>query len=131
MESMTESSHPTGIRSYRDLEVWQIAMELSVEAYRLSARFPSAERFGLTAQLRRAAISVPANVAEGQARFGQREFRHFVSIARGSVAEVETLIALAARLELAKQSDVEHANALCLRVSQMLARLHQRLRPSG
>ena len=103
-------------------------MHLVVEVYRISTRFPSDERFGLISQLRRAAVSVPVNIAEGRGRFGKREFRQFVSIARGSIAEVETLLALAERLEFATTSACEEANALCSQVARMLTRLHQRLR---
>ena len=80
--------------------VWRRAMDLVVCIYRLTAAFPSDERFGLTSQLRRAAISVPSNIAEGAARGSKKEFAHFVSIALGSLAEVETQIALSVRLML-------------------------------
>jgi four helix bundle protein len=87
-----------GIRSYRELEVWQKAMDLVVECYRISERFPKTELYGLTSQLQRAAVSVPANIAEGQGRSHTKEFLNHLSIAYGSLMEVETHLQIAARL---------------------------------
>ena len=72
------------VRSYRDLIAWQKAVELVTDLYRVSRKFPKEELFGLTSQLRRAAISVPSNIAEGQGRLGRKEFQHFLGNARGS-----------------------------------------------
>jgi len=85
-------------RNHRDLKVWQEAIELVQHVHQLTSSFPVQERFGLTAQLRRAAVSVPANVAEGCARSGTRELIHFLSIAQGSLSELDTLAELAHRL---------------------------------
>ena len=84
----------TTFKSYRDLEVWQRSMRLAKRIYQVTQKFPTEERFGLTNQLRRAAVSVPSNLAEGHARFGPGEFSRFLSIAMGSVAELETQILL-------------------------------------
>jgi four helix bundle protein len=86
------------VESYRDLIAWQKAMELVESIYKLTARLPDAERYGLVAQLRRAAVSIPSTLAEGHARASTREFVRFLSISRGSLAEVETQILLADRL---------------------------------
>jgi four helix bundle protein len=86
------------LKSYRDLDVWQKAMNWVELVYRLSASFPKSEQFGLTSQLRRACISVPSNVSEGAERRGTKEYIQFLGIAQGSLAEAETLIELAARL---------------------------------
>ncbi len=86
------------INSYRDLKVWQTAMELVVQVYRLSQSFPQQERFGLTSQVQRAAVSIPSNIAEGHARDSTRDFLHHLSFALGSLAEVETQLELANRL---------------------------------
>lgn len=86
------------IRSYRDLIVWREAMDLAVACHRLVDAFPRVEKYGLALQVRRAAVSVPANIAEGRSRFGTREFARFLSIARGSLAELETHLLLAQRL---------------------------------
>jgi four helix bundle protein len=84
---------------YRDLVLWQKAMDLVERVYRASEDFPPPERYGLTAQLRRAAVSVPSNVAEGQGRRRRREFLKYLSIAYGSLMELETQIEIARRLE--------------------------------
>ncbi len=86
------------IQSYRDLEVWQKAMDLVTKVYEITKFFPESERFGLTTQLRRAAVSIPSNIAEGQGRRTTNEFLSFLSIARGSLMEVQTQVEIAARL---------------------------------
>ena len=85
---------------YRDLKVWRLAMELAEDAYKICAEFPKHEVYGLTSQLQRAAVSIPSNIAEGQARNSNKEFNHFLGIARGSLAELETQIMLAQRLNI-------------------------------
>lgn len=87
-------------RNYRDLIAWQRAMDLVVVAYCLTDEFPREEIYCLTAQLRRAAISVPSNIAEGEGRGTKNEFVHFLRIAHGSLREVETQITLGVRLEI-------------------------------
>ena len=88
-----------GVRSYRDLVAWQKAMKLVADVYRCTEFFPKAEMYGLTAQLRRAAVSVPSNIAEGQGRASTGEFRQFLGHARGSLLEVETQLQIARELE--------------------------------
>lgn len=85
-------------RPHKDLLVWQDAIALVEIVYRLSSSFPDSERFGLTSQIRRAAVSVPSNIAEGVARRSTREYLHFLGIARGSLSEIDTQIAIACRL---------------------------------
>jgi four helix bundle protein len=85
-------------RGHRNLKAWQQAMELVTAVYTATSAFPAQEKFGLTSQLQRAAVSVPANIAEGFARNGTKELLHFLSIAAGSLSELDTLIELAARL---------------------------------
>ncbi len=94
-------------QSYRDLLVWQRAMDLVVEVYDVSSRFPKGEAFGLTAQLRSAVVSVPSNISEGQGRLHQGDFRHHLSIARGSLAEAETQIQIAHRLGYLSQPTLD------------------------
>ena len=89
----------TKIQNYRDLIVWQKGIELAKLLYPLSAKFPSEEKFGLISQIRRAAISIPSNIAEGQARHTTGEFVQFISHAEGSVAEVDTQLFLAVELD--------------------------------
>ena len=86
------------IKSYQDLDVWQKAMDLVVMSYQLTKRFPKSESFGLSSQLQRAAVSVPANIAEGRTRKHQKEFLQFLSVANGSLAELETHVQIAQRL---------------------------------
>ena len=85
--------------SYKDLITWRKAMALVTDIYRVMRTFPRDELYGLTNQLRRAAVSVPSNIAEGQARFSQKEFHHFLSRARGSLVEIETQLMIAHNLE--------------------------------
>jgi four helix bundle protein len=85
--------------SYRDLIAWRKAMDLVTDIYRVTRAFPRDELYGLTNQLRRAAVSVPSNIAEGQARFSRKEFHHFLSQARGSLVEIETQLTIAQNLE--------------------------------
>jgi four helix bundle protein len=77
-------------RSYRDLEVWKLSLNLVEEIYKATARFPASENYGLSQQIRRAAVSIPSNIAEGQFRNSPKEFKQFLSIALGSSAELET-----------------------------------------
>jgi len=83
---------------FKDLIAWQKSMELVMEVYSLTRQFPREELYGLTTQLRRAAVSIPSNVAEGQARYSKKDFRHFPRQSRGSLAEVETQLTIASRL---------------------------------
>lgn len=85
-------------KSHRDLKVWQIALDVTEALYRITAGWPKHEQYGLVSQVRRAAVSVPANIAEGAGRRTPGEFMHFVGIARGSLAELETLLIVARRL---------------------------------
>ena len=85
-------------KSYRDLEVWQKAMALAKAIYQTTSSFPSDERFGLVNQMRRASVSIPSNIAEGHARASTADFQRFISIAMGSVAELETQVILSTEL---------------------------------
>ena len=115
------------ISSHRQLIVWQKAMDLVVACYQLSAKFPDAERFGLTSQLRRAAVSVPANIAEGKGRGTSNEYRQFVTIARGSTTELDTLVEAALRLKLVTAQDCAVTFGLLDEVGKMLTKLRQSL----
>ncbi len=93
------------IRSYRDLEVWKSGMRVTLRVYELTKTFPDDERFGLVSQLRRAATSIPSNVAEGHARQSTKEYLHHISYALGSLAEVETQILIAEELKYLGNDD--------------------------
>jgi four helix bundle protein len=117
------------IASYRDLDVWQVAMAIVIEVYHVTRAFPVEERFGLIAQLRRAAVAIPSTIAEGRNRLGAGEFRRFVSIARGSVAEVETQLAVAVALGFVAASEVESLSSRLDELSKMLFGLYRSLAP--
>jgi four helix bundle protein len=102
---MTFVSMP--VRSYRDLVAWQKAIQLVLEVYRLTQCFPKVETYGLVSQLRRAAVSIPSNIAEGQARMSTGEFRQFLGHARGSLTEVETQIIIAQQLSYPESDAAE------------------------
>lgn len=93
-------------RKHHDLHVWQEAMDLVQDVYRVTALFPKSEVYALTSQMRRAAVSVPSNIAEGAARNSSKEFYHFLSIARGSLSELETQIQIAQRLGYMRKNDL-------------------------
>jgi four helix bundle protein len=93
-------------KSYRDLVAWQKAMDLVTAVYRLTASFPRGEIYGLVSQMRRAAVSIPSNIAEGQGRHGRAEFRHFLRQANGSLMELETQASIAERLGYASADAV-------------------------
>ena len=115
------------LRSYRDLIVWQKAVDLCVEAYRLSKKLPKEELYALSDQIRRAAVSVPSNIAEGHARHSRKDFAHFLMIAQGSIAELETQLYLAVRMAMLAESDVDSLMPLSGEVSKMLMSLRTKL----
>ena len=117
----------SGIRSYRDLNVWQRAVELVEEIYRVSARFPDDERFGLISQIRRAAISVPSNIAEGYGRRRTGHYVHHLDIANGSLKEVETQLIIAGRLNFIDKENAQEAWSLLQQSGKMLTNLTRSL----
>src|SRR6266542_2536034 len=108
------------IQTYRDLTVWQKSMDLVAEIYRLTKLFPQDELFGLTSQIRRAAVSVPANIAEGYGRIHRKEYLHHLSIARGSLMEVETHLQIAVRLSYLSREQVVPSWGLAQEVGRLL-----------
>ncbi len=94
------------IKGYKDLIAWQKAMDLVEVVYRASRSFPAEERFGLTSQIRRAAVSVPSNIAEGHSRPGRNDYVRFLDIARGSANEIETQLLIAGRLGFVKREQL-------------------------
>ncbi|MGH7652401.1 MAG: four helix bundle protein [Gemmatimonadaceae bacterium] len=115
------------VQSYRDLRVWNTAMSLALEVYRLTEAFPAAERFGLTSQLRRAAVSVPSNIAEGHARTRRGEYKNSLSVARGSVIEVEVQLTLAMDLGYVQAATLAKALDHCDAISRMITNLKRAL----
>jgi four helix bundle protein len=108
------------IRSYKDLEVWQRSMQLAEDCYRATADFPREEMYGMTAQIRRAANSIPANIAEGYGRDQTGAFVQFLRIAQGSARELETHLILAARVRLLREDVRNTLLDECERISKML-----------
>ena len=115
------------VKSFRDLRIWQRAMSLVPEIYCLVQRLPGHERFGLVDQMRRAVVSIPSNIAEGHSRRYTKEFIHHLSIARGSLAELHTLLLLAEKLQYLTRSDVEQAEQHLLDLRMPLYALITRL----
>ncbi len=89
------------MKSHKDLDVWRLAIDLATEVYEVTKKFPAEERYGMTVQLRRSAISIASNIAEGAARHGDREFLQFLHIALGSASELDTQLEIAMRVNLA------------------------------
>jgi four helix bundle protein len=115
------------VKDFRDLRVWQDAMDLVVGVYAVTQAFPSHETYGLTSQIRRAAVSMPSNIAEGKSRNHIKEYLHHVSIARGSVAELHTQLEIAARLEYVSAAELQALNAQVLAVARQLTKLKNAL----
>jgi four helix bundle protein len=107
-------------QSFRNLAVWQRAVELTIAIYKLTSAFPDSEKFGLTNQLRRASVSVASNIAEGYGRTTKGEYLQFLGHARGSNSEVETQIVIAKALGLGSKEGLQNAEELCSEVGRML-----------
>ena len=108
------------IKSYQDLDVWRVAMDLVEQCYKLTTTFPRDEAFGMTSQIRRASVSVPANIAEGFGRDQSGSYVQFLRIAQGSARELETHLLIAGRVGLASATELQLPKQSCERVSQML-----------
>jgi four helix bundle protein len=113
--------------SYKDLEVWKLSIELVTAIYVQTRQFPREELYALTGQLRRAAVSIPSNIAEGQGRISKQEFRQFLGQARGSLMEVETQLVIASKLEYVDAHQLNLLLESCNRIKQMLYRLIESL----
>ena len=119
--------------SYRDLLVWQRAKQLAVEVYRATESFPRSETYGITSQIRRAAVSVPSNIAEGQGRLSRGEFAQFLGNARGSLLELETQLEIAGDLSYLSQATQmqlqQHAYEVLGLLNRLLASLRAGSKP--
>ena len=114
-------------QDYRDLIVWQRAIELTVCAYKVTQTLPKEEQYGLSSQMRRASVSVASNIAEGRGRLNTAEFRHFLGLAQGSTYELQTQLIVAKSLGLGDAEALTQAELLSNEVSKMLAALIQKL----
>ena len=115
------------IKDFKDLIVWQKAMDLVVEVYNLVKKLPKEEQFALSDQMRRAVISIPSNIAEGRGRYSIKEYTHFLSVAKGSNAELETQLLLCVKINYLNNSDIERAFGLIKEVGKMLNSLQKSL----
>jgi four helix bundle protein len=113
----------TKINSYKDLIVWQKAVDLVVEIYRLTENFPKSEMYGITSQMRRSAVSIPSNIAEGRRRGSRKDFRQFLIISYGSGAELETQIEIVRKLPFGESVDFKKADSILLEVMKMLNKM--------
>ncbi len=114
-------------KAYRDLVVWQRAIEMTVAVYKLSSRFPKDEMYGLTSQVRRASVSVASDIAEGYGRGTRGEYKQFLNIARGSNYEVQTQLVIARELGFGDTKDLGVADSLSAEVGKMIFTLIDRL----
>jgi four helix bundle protein len=119
------------VKSYRDLLVWQRAVDLVARCYELTKQLPKSETYGLAGQIQRAAVSIPANIAEGHGREHLGDYLHHLSIANGSLMELETHILIGQRLNYFSTSDIECLLEACGELSRMLSGLTKKLRARG
>ena len=122
------TDEPTKIHTYRDLRVWQKAMDLVVTSYKFTKLLPADEKYGLISQIKRASSSIPANISEGHGRKRTGDFLHHLSIAHGSLMELETHFLIAYRLAYVRMTDIEPLLRQTNEVSRMLSGLVQKLR---
>ncbi len=115
-------------RSYQDLEVWKLAVDFVKKIYQVTANFPAAEIYGLTNQIRKAAISVPSNIAEGQGRNSSREFRQYLAIALGSLAEIETQLIIAKEINYLSAEELNPLLSILDRIRKMTKGLSNTLK---
>lgn len=115
------------IQSYKELIVWQKGVLLSEKIYKLTEQFPKTETFGITSQMRRSAVSIPSNIAEGKYRGTRKDFAQFLRIARGSAAELETQLLISKKLYSLKQTEIDEIENLIEEVSKILSTMIKNL----
>ena len=125
---MAELPQKGKVYTYRDLIVWQKAMDLVVLCYEVSDRLPAKERYGLASQIQRSVVSIPSNIAEGYGRRHTGDYFHHLSMANGSLKELETQLLIAVRLKYVTESDIASAMSLASEVGRMLTSLMSKLR---
>lgn len=114
--------------TYKDLIVWQKSMDLVEEIYRLTKSLPKEEMYSLSDQMKRAAVSIPSNIAEGKNRNSNKEYIHFLSIAHGSISELETQLLICVRIGYLSQEQIDRAIELCDEVGRMIFSLQQAIK---
>src|SRR3989344_2495608 len=115
------------VKSHKDLVVWQKAVSLSLITYKITKNFPQSEMYALSSQMRRAAVSIASNIAEGRSRRTRKDFQHFLHMAYGSAAELETQLLIAKQLSFCSESQFQENNSLLSEVSKMLRAMIQKL----
>ena len=110
-------------KPHKKLDVWRTSMNAAQMIYKVTSSFPQEEKFGLVSQMRRAAVSIPSDIAEGAARQGKGEFRNFLSMAQGSLSELDTQMEIALGLGYLKSKDIDELSTLLLRIDKMLTAL--------
>lgn len=115
------------VKSYKDLKIWQRSMDMVELIYRVTEGFPSKESFGLTSQMRRAAVSIPSNIAEGYGRQLTGSYSQFLSIARGSLFELETQVEICTRLKYLNKTESENLTSEIVEISKMISSLISKL----
>lgn len=115
------------INNFKELQVWQKAMDLAVFTYQLTGYFPKEEKYGLISQIQRCAVSIPSNIAEGSGRISKKEFQHFISIAMGSSFELETQVILASRFNYISEGQLNEFTAMIAPVQKMSFGLYNSL----
>lgn len=115
------------INNFKDLKIWQKGIQIAEKCYYLTIDFPASEKYGMTSQIRRAATSVPANIAEGYGRGSTKDYSRFLSIARGSLNELETHLIIAEKVQLATNPEIESICSLIQEEHKMLNSLIQKL----
>jgi four helix bundle protein len=116
------------MHDFKSLTVWQRSIDLTVEIYSITRNFPGEERYGLISQIRRAAVSIPSNIAEGAGRKSNKEFKHFLSISMGSIFELETQIIVAHRLNLIDELSMKEMSLKICAIQKMLYGLERALK---
>jgi four helix bundle protein len=119
------------IRSFRDLTVWQKSMQMAVSVYRLTRGFPKEETYGLTSQMRRAAVSIPSNIAEGHGRLNTGEYRQFLGVAKGSNFELQTQLEIARALGTGDSRLLDETEGLSHEVGKMIFGILERIKDKG
>ena len=121
----------TAVKSFRDLLVWQKSMKMTITVYQLTQGFPKEETYGLASQMRRSAVSIPSNIAEGHGRLNTGEYRQFLGIARGSNFELQTQLEIARNLKMGNDKLIEQAESLSHEVGKMIFGVLESIKEKG
>ena len=119
------------VKSYGDLKVWQKSMALVTDVYKVTSKLPSEEKFGLQSQIRRSAVSIPSNIAEGHNRWYRKEFLHHLSISYGSLAELETQLLITVELRFIKHDEVQSIFEKTSEIGKMINGLRKKLKTTN